>query len=154
MSQWTHVNGAIRFDALRIEGMPFNTLESIKEFCGNTASWGDSEEIWDKCNVPCGSEGSIEFSFWQNPKGNHAGAFAVHIIGDLRNFGSDNVQKIRDWFDRVTTTKGVMIRSAIMEIAVEYSEPIILRYEDKECSNEWYNNGTVGNSRPHKAQGC
>ena len=132
MSQWTHVNGAIRYDALRIEGMPFNTLESYKTLLGNTASFEDDEEAWDKCNVPTGSEGSIQFNFWANPDLRHLASFGVHVFGDLRDFGKEDVSKIKEWFKRVTTTKGVMVRSAILEINVEGSEPIILRYEDKE----------------------
>ena len=44
MSQWTHVCGCIRFDALRIVGMPYSTLDEIKELMGNTVSFEDSEE--------------------------------------------------------------------------------------------------------------
>ena len=129
MSQWTHVNGAIRFDALRIEGMPFSTLGAIKELCGNTASFEDSEEAWDKCNVPQGSEGSIQFAYWASPDLHSIAAFGVHVFGDLRDFGTDDVPSLRKWFERVTQTKGVMICSAIMEIAVEGTdEPIILRH--------------------------
>lgn len=131
MSQWTHVNGAIRYDALRMPGMPFSTLEEIKTLLGNTVSFEDDEEVWDKCNVPCGSEGSIQFLFWQNPRMNDLAAFGVLIFGDLRDFGMDGVPKIKEWFEKVTKTKGLMVRSAILEIKVEYEEPIILRYQEE-----------------------
>jgi hypothetical protein len=132
MSQWTHVNGAIRYDALRIEGMPFNTLESYKELLGNTASFDDDEKAWDKCNVPSGSEGSIQFNFWKNPDLHHIAAFGVHIFGDLRDFGDDElVERIKKWFEKVTTAKNVIVRSAILEIAVEGSEPIILQHKSE-----------------------
>ena len=132
MSQWTHVCGCIRYDALRIAGMPFNTIESIKELIGNPVSYEDSQEKWDICNVPCGSEGSIQFVFWQNPQLNHAAAFTVGVFGDLRDFGLEDVCKIKEWFNKVTKTKGVMVRNAILEICVEFREPIILRYEYEE----------------------
>jgi len=135
MSQWTHVNGAIRYDALRIPGLdtPFYSQAEVKEFLGNTASYDDPIEAWDNCNVPCGSEGSIEFVVHENPSETSLAAFGVHVFGDLRDFGSDeDVEKIREWFKRVTTTAGVMVRSAILEINVEYGDAIILRYEDKE----------------------
>lgn len=133
MSQWTHVNGSIRFDALRIEGMPFNTVAKIKELLGNTALFEDSKEVWDKCNVPFGSEESIQFNIWDNPNKSSMAAFVVSMFGDLRNFGMEDVPKIKEWFKRVTETEHVMIRSAILEIDVEYSdEPIILRFEKKE----------------------
>ena len=83
--------------------------------------------------MPCGSEGSIEFVLHENPSHTSLAAFGVHVFGDLRDFGSDeDVEKIREWFKRVTTTAGVMVRSAILEINVEYGDAIILRYEDKE----------------------
>lgn len=133
MSQWTHVNGAIRFDSVRMEGMPFNTLDAIKKLCGNTASFKDSSAAWDKCNVPSGSEGSIQFSFWANSSLTSTAAFGVHIFGDLRDFGSEDVHKIKEWFGRVTTTEHVMIRSAILEIRVEYGKTLILKYQDFEA---------------------
>jgi len=129
MSQWTHVCGCIRYDALRMDGMPYSTIEDIKKLVGNTVSFDDPEKKWDKCNVPCGSEGSIQFVFWSNPSPNSLSAFTVAVFGDLRNFGKDDVPKIREWFNKVTTGKGVMVRNAIVEICVEYEkEPIILRY--------------------------
>jgi len=138
MSQWTHVNGAIRFDALRVAGMPFNTIESYKKLLGNTFSYEDDEEDWDKCNVPCGSEGSIQFNFWASSDLAQMAAFGVHVFGDLRDFGKEDVPKIEEWFNRVTTTEGVMVRSAILEIDIEGVEkPIILRHkEESDCEPE------------------
>ena len=130
MSQWTHVCGCIRYDALRMVDMPHNTLNKIKELIGNSASFDDAEEKWDACNVPIGSEGSIQYVFWQNPNLSAMAAFTVGIFGDLRDFGLEDVPKIKEWFEKVTTGKGVMVRAAILEINVEYEdEPIILRYE-------------------------
>lgn len=131
MSQWTHVNGAIRYDSLRMEGMPFNKLQDFKELLGNTCSYEENEKTWDKCNVPCGSEGSIQFNFWSNPHLSSLASFGVHIFGDLRDFGKEDVPKIEKWFEKVTKTKGVMVRSAILEIEVEGEEPIILQHKDE-----------------------
>lgn len=131
MSQWTHVCGCIRYDALRMEGMPYNTLESIKELVGNPCSFEDNKEVWDACNVPCGSEGSIQFVFWSNPSISSLSAFAVGILGDLRDFGTEDVPKIKEWFEGITKSKGIMVRNAILEICIEGTkEPIILRHED------------------------
>lgn len=132
MSQWTHVCGCIRYDAIRMVGMPYSTLDSIKELVGNPVSYEDSEEKWDKCNVPCGREGSIQFVFWSNPSLSSLSAYTVAVFGDLRDFGKEDVPKIQEWFDKITTAKGVMVRNAIIEICVEYEkEPIILRYDTK-----------------------
>ena len=130
MSQWTHVCGCIRYNALRMVGMPYATLDEIKKLVGNTVSFDDPEEKWDKCNVPCGSEGSIQFVFWANPSLNALDAFMVAVFGDLRDFGKEDAPNIKEWFERVTTGKGVMIRNAIVEICIEGEEsPIILRNE-------------------------
>ena len=126
MSQWTHVNGAIRFDALRMEGIPFNKIEDYEKLLGNTVSFKGPKSAWDKCNVPTGSEGSIQFSFWRNPDLHCVSAFGVHIFGDLRDFSQEDVPKIEEWFTQVITAKGVMVRSAILEIRVEYAEQVII----------------------------
>lgn len=130
MSQWTHVCGCIRYDALRMFGMPYSTLDEIKKLVGNTVSFEDPEEKWDKCNVPCGSEGSIQFVFWSNPSLTALAAYTVAVFGDLRDFGKEDVHKIEEWFKRVITAKNIMVRNAIVEICVELEkEPIVLRYE-------------------------
>lgn len=118
MSQWTHVCGCIRYDALRIAETPLNTLNEIKR-------------LVDQLDVPRGSEGPIEFAFWENPRMNAIAAFSVAVFGDLRDFGSENVDEIRQWFARITTSDGIMVRNAILEITVEgTTEPIILRKGD------------------------
>jgi hypothetical protein len=132
MSQWTQVCGCIRYDALRMVGLPYSTLNEIKTLVGNTVSFKDPPEKWDKCNVPCGSEGSIQFVFWSNPSGSSLAAFTVGVFGDLRDFGTEDVPKIREWFERVTSGEGVMVRNAILEISVEGTdEPVILRHINK-----------------------
>lgn len=131
MSQWTHVCGCIRYDSIRMAGMFFNTIDKIKTLVGNTCSYEDPEEKWDKCNVPAGSEGSIQFVFWANPHLSSLSAFTVGVFGDLRDFGEEDVPKIKEWFNKVTIGKGVIVRNAIIEICVEgIKEPIILRYDD------------------------
>ena len=120
--------GCIRFDALRLPGMPFSRLEHIKTLLGDSCSFDDPPEIWDQCNVPAGSEGSIQFFYYENPHKPSAAAFAVGIIGDLRDFGSDQVPRIKEWFERVINTDSPMVRNAILRIDVEGEHaPIILQ---------------------------
>lgn len=131
MSQWTHVCGCIRIDAFRsMRGIPYRTLKEIKSLLENTVGYEDSDEKWRLCDVPCGSEGGIQFAFWENPNLSCLSAFTVSVFVDLRDFGKENVHTIQEWFERVTKTKGVMIRNAVIEICVEgEKDSIILRHE-------------------------
>ncbi len=113
--------------------MPFSSIADIIKLVGQPVSFDDPEQTWDKCDVPCGSEGSIQFVFWTNPSVNSASAYTVGVFGDLRDFGKEDVSKIKDWFNRVTLEeKGVMVRNAIIEICVEgEKEPIIFRHRNE-----------------------
>jgi len=133
MSQWTHVCGCIRYDAIRIHNLPLafssiSTIEEIKAVIGNPVSFDDPSEKWNACNVPCGSEGSIQFLFWENPMLNHVAAFNVAVFGDLRDFGPEDIPKIERWFNRVTNQPNLMVRSAILLIEAEGFDPVILRH--------------------------
>jgi len=136
MSQWTHVCGCIRYDALRIhKNMPFSTIEEIKALIGNPVSFDDPLEKWNACKVPCGSEGSIQFLFWENPILNYVAAFTVAVFGDLRDFGPEDIPKIEQWFNRVTNQPNLMVRSAILLIEAEGFDPIVLRYRETCCAD-------------------
>ena len=37
------------------------TVDDLIEIVGHTCSYGDKEEAWDKCDVPSGSEGSLQW---------------------------------------------------------------------------------------------
>lgn len=137
MSQWTHVCGCIRYEALRLDEPGDITLEDIKKRMGNTVGWDCSKEEFEACNVPCGSEGSIQFMFNENPHKSSIPAFAVGIWGDLRNFGEPDVPKIEEWFKRVLIGEGIWVRSAILEIEVEFTgKAIILMYVDGETDED------------------
>ncbi len=130
MSQWTHVNGAIRFDGIRV--LPGFNRHSIEKILGNTVNFSDPENAWDECNVPRGSEGSIQFFINENPHKESLSSFMVNIWGDLRDY--DNIEKIQEWFEGVIAHKDVIIRSAILEIEVEFNQKFILihRYDERQ----------------------
>jgi hypothetical protein len=127
MSQWTHVNGCIRIDGIPCIDENVSR-EGIQKILGNACDYNSPEEAWNICNVPCGSEGSIQYALVE--AGGGLVLWTVPVWGDLRNFGAGDVQEIKDWFDKVTKKSGLSIRSAILEIDVEYGETIILRYEE------------------------
>jgi len=129
MSQWTHVNGCIRIDG--IPNIEDNVdIKSIREILGITCRYNSPDKRWKECNVPCGSEGSIQYKII--PAGDGLVLWTVAIWGDLRDFGSKDVKKIRKWFKKITEESGLSIRSAILEIRIEYGKTIVLRYKEKE----------------------
>lgn len=75
MSIWTHVVAAIRFDGISDMFPPPNL--------GNTADYDSPQSDWDKCDVPCGSEGSLKTLLWTNPS-NSMARWTATIFGDLR----------------------------------------------------------------------
>lgn len=132
MSQWTHINAVIRFDAIRVMGQ---TLPDL----GYTCSYESETEDWDKCNVPCGSEGSMQYQVWEDKGGSGSiAAYTVMFWGDLRDYSDSNA--ILHYFNKIT--KGQMIRSGLLEIDIEGSQPIILRYNE----NEWGQISPLGNN--------
>lgn len=153
MSQWTHINGSIRYDHISlglseikhpIWNNKDNQYYSLDKILGNKFpsyawNWDETlteekeveyDELWDSCEVPIGSEGSIDYSIWQNPKSNIISQYTVNIWGDLRDFGLSNIDKVKSWFNKITD--GFMIRSAILEIDIESHSTIILSYQDNQ----------------------
>lgn len=111
--------------------MPFSTLNAVKEHMGKTFCYDDDENKWDDCNVPCGSEGSIQFVFYESPDMSSIAAYTVAVWGDLRDFGSkEDIETVKKWFNSVTKGEGVMVRNAILEIDIDGKDHTILRHED------------------------
>jgi len=123
MSTWTHIAATIRYDALRIPGMP-----SMKPDLGKTCSFDSTESEWDACNVPCGSEGSLQHSLWVNPNVTHMAAYVVTIWGDLRDY--QDVEEVIDYLKRITGKK-MLVRGGVAQIEVSYAGTVVLHYEDE-----------------------
>ena len=82
MSIWTHVAGIIRIDDTRFDG---SNVKEIKKLV---------EE-----NLPCGTEGPLEFEIYESPEHSSIAAYVVSIFGDLRDF--DSSSDVIDWFKGV-----------------------------------------------------
>ncbi len=121
MSQWTHVNGNIRFDALRLT--PNEDRKRLELLMGKTCSCEDAESKWDECTVPCGSEGSLCYKIYENPNESAMYAFSVSIWGDLRDY--KDLEAIKKWFKNLLTA-WMGIRSAVLEVEVERQKTVIL----------------------------
>ncbi len=115
MSQWTHVNASIRFD-----GMKGMTPDPDP---GHTVSFDSPGQAWDECDVPCGSEGSLQYQMTE--VGDGLTRFTAAIWGDLRDYS--DVAEIEAYLARITT--GQMIRSGVAEIRVEYGETKVLWFD-------------------------
>lgn len=126
MSQWTHVNAAIRFDGLTKKELP-----TEKEL-GNICRWEDEDiSHWGNCNIPCGSEGSIQYRIIKNPDKSALAAMVVVFYGDLRDYDDNN--EIVHYFNRIIKDK--FIRSGLLEIEVESKVMLVYRYNSTD--NQW-----------------
>ena len=123
MSVWTHVAGVIRVDCLRciFEQPDFNKI-FVKEL------W--NEDTFGVCNMPMGSEGSLDFRVIENPEKDSLAAYTVVIFGDLRDFGVADIHIIEDWWNRVLEQCG-MIRQAVLQIQPEDGDVKILEQKEK-----------------------
>lgn len=107
MSRWTHVAGTIRVDGLA----GFKEPEFEKLF--KVARW-DVASSFKTCNMPVGSEGSLQYSVWTNPDPTHLARYTITIWGDLRDYGElEDIYKIEKWFRKVLK-KLDLIREAVM----------------------------------------
>lgn len=111
MSVWTHICGVIRFDGIK-------GLTPAPEL-GNTCGFEDDEAAWDDCNVPCGSEGSLQYSVWDNPDDSCMAMSTVSFFGDLRSY--EDVDEVVAYFERITT--GPLVRQGMFSVHVEGQKP-------------------------------
>lgn len=119
MSTWTHIAGVIRFDGLA--GI------SKDPVLGNTVKYEDKEDAWDKCDVPMGSEGSLEYTIRRNPDPSCMALNVVTIFGDLRDY--DDTDEVIAYFNRIV--EGQMVRNGVFTVEVESGESRQFVYTDE-----------------------
>ena len=73
MSQWTHVNASIRFDGLLGMGLP--TESDLGVIC--------TYENWKNTDMPCGSEGGLQYSIIKNPDTSCLAAWWLYFMATL-----------------------------------------------------------------------
>lgn len=138
MSMWTHVSGNIRVDDYSFFQGDRYTDKEIKKILGPMSTW---EEPNDKCKLPMGSEGSLEYDIWTNPSESSLFRYNIAIYGDLRDFGPENIKEIEDWFSNLHKqfTPGDTYfnwRDAILRISCEDGTQEILYLDDNKESLE------------------
>ncbi len=133
MSLWTHIAGCIRYECFGSR-----RKDLIQEILGTTVSYDDPDDLWKKCNVPLGSEGSLRYYIYEEPNKSLVPSFNVLIWGDLRDFGEakEDIDSVKKWFREITIEKlekpeyeKFEIRDAVLLVRVEWQAPIILTYE-------------------------
>ena len=124
MSHWVHINGSVRYDTISI-----NEPATEPEF--NTCSFRDELEVWDKCNVPCGSEGSIQVSkldVYRTP----TQAFVTYgFSGDLRDYDISKADELETWINSlVPDDMSIWIRQGIFQVEFEGEDLRVYIYDD------------------------
>lgn len=120
MSQWTHVCGAIRIDSFPV--VDDINKGKVKAAFGTTCVFDDSEDVWEMCDVPCGSEGSLQYKIDDNGGEYSITWGIVYIWGDLRHYS--NPQAIYEWIKKACSN--FMIRSCSVKIDVEYGDKYLV----------------------------
>jgi len=139
MSQWTHVQGIVRFDTYRLSYAELKLI--LRDRWGPTWTFDDPKNE-PFCHAPAGSEGSIRYTIVRgghcgsstNPEKEFQGADII-VVGDLRDF--DSPKRIMDWIRNVTSGFSVEYhtRSGLVHIDVEGGEKEIWIAEGLE--GEW-----------------
>ena len=137
MSQWTHIAGIVRIDAIMQDHT--TVKPHVKECFGNTVSFDDKSEVWDKCTVPYGSEGSLQYDIVYSGHQDLEGTIktasfswgTVQIWGDLRDY--DNHEEIYKWLVKVSSKlkeRHLYIRDIIVKVRVEYGKTYLITQND------------------------
>lgn len=127
MSRWTHINGSIRVDSLRLLG---DCQEPRFDKLFKTVTY---EDIGDQeCNVPCGSEGSIDVKVYTNKNESCIAAYVVSFFGDLRDFGGqEDIESVKKWFNNICSK--LWVRQAVLQILDEGDDALscVVEYKNE-----------------------
>lgn len=119
MSEWTHVAGHIRVDALVFDESLIDDYRKVLESTiGKPVSYEELDtEKAENSRVPKGSEGSLCIKYNHNDLCDVA-FWEISIWGDLRDYGDDDINSnLIPWFKDIC--KVLPIRGAILEAHTE-----------------------------------
>lgn len=125
MSSWAHVVGCLRIDGIARMGARRSAVEDI---LGPIAHYDSDDATYDKCTLPMGSEGSMEYAITEYDTGLRW--IAISIWGDLRDVSS--VDSIVAWWGALLDTfrnaapNPILIRDGVLRVEIEGSDPVIL----------------------------
>lgn len=114
MSQWTHVTATIRVDAFNRD----LTIEKLESIIGKPQGHGKPylEEWEDDKVLPCGSEGSLEYTLYEDPDESNMAAYVITVFGDLRDY--EDSDEIISWFESIVSEFDIRTRQAVLTIDV------------------------------------
>ncbi len=130
MSKWTHLAGVVRYDSFNL-GVPV----AEPEF--NTCNFRDPEEKWDKCDVPCGSEGSLTVAKCDVYRTDTQAFTTYSFSGDLRDYSyEDDKEKLESWIQSLIPDGGtpLMIRQAVFQVDYEDRKGTVIYQYDSDQS--------------------
>ncbi len=115
MSQWTHIAGVIRYDAIRVLSIPRGSYDPLIFLSG--------------IELPTGSEGPLQWEVSESPERAALAAYVATFWGDLRDFGSrEDVEKVVDYFQAIV--EGRLVRQGCFTVDVEYGLTKTYSYRD------------------------
>lgn len=138
MSIWTHVAGIIRVDGTMGVLTGLDEKKALEKIMGHTASFEGDDAEWDRCDVPIGSEGSIQYcvdiTAVDNEYGGSLSRGHISIWGDLRDY--DDVDAIKEWFGGIIRKlrPDFSPRDAVLSIDKEFGGKVVCVLED-DCDN-------------------
>lgn len=117
MSVWTHITGALRIDAVVMNKQHEQMiLKKVHETLGKTCNHDSTSDVFNACNVPRGSEGSLQYYVHQYDTG--LPWAIIGIWGDLRDY--DNVDEIKAWWEKVCKAFP-LVRQGVLVVRCEAS---------------------------------
>lgn len=126
MSRWTHIAAIFRLDSFdRISD------EEIRKIFGKEVTWKQLISYNERDNektLPMGSEGTLQMNIWHNPDKGCIASTSVSVFGDLRDYGGEDIEKLKEWFNGCCNNE-FRVRQAVIQIIDEYADkPLILQY--------------------------
>ncbi len=128
MSIWTHINGNIILEEIAFNSPSFQPIS-----IGNEAQFEDDEDIWNQCNIPSGSEGSLYLRYSETFKTKSQRYTNITITGSLRNFSYKNQKDtIINWLNNLKLPSNSFIRDGIISIEFEDEAKHVYHYDINE----------------------
>ncbi len=128
MSVWSHIAGVVRYDILILAGRPVDEPEF------HSYKWSDSETSMEKCNVPCGSEGSLTINKQDVYRTNNQAFITYSFSGDLRDYGyEEDHDRFEEWLASLIPDRKanpIMIRQAVFQVDYEDREGTVIYQYD------------------------